>query len=72
MNDLCHDDSIDRPITGIGNEDVPTVIVDFRARTVAWEWMTQPHIVPKLVALWTFKEYATKVTDEIIREVFEP
>lgn len=72
LYDLCHDDSIDRPITGIGNEDVPTVIVDFRDRTVVWKWMTQPHKVPKLVAVWTFADYITKVTDYMIREEFEP
>lgn len=59
LRSLCHEDSIDRPIKAIGNCDVPTVIIDFDLKYVAWthEEDVGDQVARDVIASWSFEEY---------------
>lgn len=68
LQTLCKDDNIERPVTGIGNADTPTVIVDFDAKTVTWQW---DHAPQEVVGSWGFEEYAKGDWLTLYREHFD-
>jgi len=56
LQELVHLDCMERPIFGLGNEDVPTIVVDFDNLTVTWEsfsWGDASRVVGK----WPFTDY---------------
>ena len=56
LRELVHLDCMERPIFGLGNEDVPTIVVDFDSLTVTWEgfsWGDASRVVGK----WPFTDY---------------
>ena len=68
---LSHAACIDRPIVDIGNEDVPTVTVDFNKRSVYWIWEVHPCL--RGIGTWTFSEYTSPefFNDARIKDLME-
>lgn len=47
LRELCHCDSINHPVAEVGNEDVPTIVVNWKTNMVSFEWisLTQEMVV---------------------------
>lgn len=65
---LCHNGSIEFPISQIGNEDVPTIVVSFDSRTVAFVGFTWGKS-PETLLILPFDKFLTEPNP--LRERYE-
>jgi len=64
LYDLCRHSSIGHPIREVGNEDVPTIVIDWKARTVSFEWISYSqemlnkyHDGQRVLACWPMAQF---------------
>ena len=60
---LCHTGSIEFPIVEIGNEDVPTMVISFEHRTVAFVKFTYGNNPPETMAIWPLEQFLAEPSD---------